>query len=98
MTSCDLWPPGAFVPLTVEGTIVVDGVLASCYASFDHDWAHLLTTPFRWLPWLFESEADREADGPRGRTGTPHARLVRYDMSFNSGVGIHSLLSERVAD
>ncbi|KAF0298165.1 Tiggy-winkle hedgehog protein [Amphibalanus amphitrite] len=56
---------GAFVPLTAEGTIVVDGVLASCYASFDHDWAHLLTTPVRWFPWLFEGEEEREADGPR---------------------------------
>ena len=58
---------GAFVPLTAEGTIVVDGVLASCYASFDHDWAHLLTTPIRWFPGLFEGAADREADGPRGK-------------------------------
>ena len=24
--------PGAYVPLTVEGKIIVDGVLASCYA------------------------------------------------------------------
>ena len=54
------------MPLTAEGTIVVDGVLASCYASFDHDWAHLLTTPVRWFPWLFEDETNREADGPRG--------------------------------
>ena len=55
------------MPLTAEGTIVVDGVLASCYASFDHDWAHLLTTPIRWFPGLFEDAADREADGPRGK-------------------------------
>jgi len=56
---------GAFVPLTAEGTIVVDGVLASCYASFDHDWAHALTAPIRWFPALFEAAEDRDADGPR---------------------------------
>ena len=36
---------GAFVPLTMKGNIVVDGVLASCYASFDHDLAHFVMTP-----------------------------------------------------
>ena len=54
------------MPLTAEGTIVVDGVLASCYASFDHDWAHALTAPIRWFPALFEAAEDRDADGPRG--------------------------------
>ena len=28
---------GANVPLTKEGNIMVDGVLASCYPSADHD-------------------------------------------------------------
>ena len=48
---------GAFVPLTKEGAIVVDGVLASCYGSFDHDVAHLVMTPMQWFPdilkWIF---------------------------------------------
>ncbi|XP_043247312.1 tiggy-winkle hedgehog protein-like [Amphibalanus amphitrite] len=56
---------GAYVSLTAEGTIVVDGVLASCYASFDHDWAHAFTAPLRWMPELFESHATRDDDGPR---------------------------------
>ena len=33
---------GAYVPLTEDGNILVDGVLASCYASFDHGLAHLI--------------------------------------------------------
>ena len=33
------------MPLTEEGNIVVDGVLASCYASFDHDLAHIAMVP-----------------------------------------------------
>ena len=31
---------GAYTPVTVEGNIAVDGVLASCYAFADHDLAH----------------------------------------------------------
>ena len=51
---------GAFVPLTKEGNIVVDNVLASCYASFDHDLAHNMMTPMQWFPeiieWMFGDE------------------------------------------
>ena len=28
---------------------MVDGVLASCYASFDHDVAHISMTPVQWF-------------------------------------------------
>ena len=38
---------GAYVPLTAEGKIVVDGVLASCYADFNHDLAHLTMKPMQ---------------------------------------------------
>ena len=45
------------MPLTKEGNIVVDGVLASCYASFDHDLSHITMAPMQWFPeiieWLF---------------------------------------------
>ena len=48
---------GAFTPVTMEGNIVVDGVLASCYAYCDHDMAHFGMTPIRWFPtftqWIF---------------------------------------------
>ena len=41
----------------MEGNIVVDGVLASCYASFDLDLAHLAMVPMHWYPemtgWIF---------------------------------------------
>ena len=36
---------------------MVNGVLASCYASFHHDLAHIAMTPIRWFPeimlWIF---------------------------------------------
>ena len=39
----------------MDGNIVVDGVLASCYASTDHDLAHLGMTPMHWFPDIVES-------------------------------------------
>ena len=51
---------GAFVPLTMEGNIVVDGVLASSYSSIDHDIAHLGMAALRWIPeivvWVFGND------------------------------------------
>ena len=42
----------------MEGAIIVDNILASCYASFDHDLAHLAITPVHWFPeaikWIFD--------------------------------------------
>ena len=41
----------------MEGTIIVDGVLASCYPFADHDISHFGMTPLRWFPgpveWMF---------------------------------------------
>ena len=48
---------GAFVPLTQEGDIMVNGILASCYASFHHDLAHIAMIPMKLFPkaveWFF---------------------------------------------
>ena len=41
---------GAYVPLTEEGNIVIDSVLASCYTSFDHELAHIGMAPMHWFP------------------------------------------------
>ena len=53
---------GAFVPLTNEGKIVVDGVLTSCYADFDHDLSHLIMTPMQLIPtilgWIFGDDME----------------------------------------
>ena len=46
--------PGAYVPVTTHGNIVVDGVLASCYPSVHHDLAHIGMTPIRWFPEIIE--------------------------------------------
>ena len=38
----------------MEGRILVDGILASCYASIHHDLAHIGMTPIQWFPWAVE--------------------------------------------
>ena len=54
MIKCHLRPKipfaGAYTPLTMEGNIMVDGLLASCYMFFDHDLAHITMTPILWFP------------------------------------------------
>ena len=41
----------------MDGNIIVDGVLASCYAFTNHDLAHIGMTPLPWFPevtkWIF---------------------------------------------
>ena len=45
---------GAFTPVTMEGNIVVDGVLASCYASVPHDLAQIAMIPMKWFPSVLD--------------------------------------------
>ena len=44
---------------------MVDGVLASCYASVNHDVAHIGMTPIRWFPdmihWVFGKDEELSA-------------------------------------
>ena len=51
---------GAYVPLTIERSIMMDGVLASCYPSVDHDLSHIGMTPMKCFPeiveWIFGNE------------------------------------------
>ena len=51
---------GAYVPLTSEGRIIVNGVLASCYADSHHDLAHVAMIPMYMLSnilhWIFGND------------------------------------------
>ena len=48
---------GAYTLVTEKGNIIVNGILTSCYASADHDLAHIVITPIRWyaneIGWIF---------------------------------------------
>ena len=46
---------GAFVPLTMHGNILVDGVLASCYPSVHHDLANIGMKPVQLFPEIMDS-------------------------------------------
>ena len=55
---------GAFTPVTMDGKIIVDGILASCYAFYDHEIAHIGITPMRWFPWLIERIFGKDNKSP----------------------------------
>ena len=56
--------PDAYVPLTMDGNIMVDGVLASWYASFDHDLAHIVMAPMRMFPEIFQWAFGMDNENP----------------------------------
>lgn len=66
---------GAFAPLTRHGTLVVDDVLASCYATVDQQWlAHWALAPLRALHRLAGT-----GSGSGAGTGTHwYARLLYW--------------------
>ena len=55
---------GAYAPLTMEGNIMVDGVLASCYANYDHDRSHFAVAPISWMLGLIEAVFNVHTDSP----------------------------------
>ena len=71
--------PGAYTPLTREGNIVVDGILASCYASTDHDTAHFVRSSLQWIPGLLEWMFDKE-------TGSSNDLYISISKGFSNWV------------
>ena len=57
---------GIWAPLTMEGTLLVDGILASSYASFSHDGSDLALAPVKMFPTLLlDNEQSQHKDGCR---------------------------------
>jgi len=57
---------GIWAPLTMEGTLLVDGLLASSYASFSHHASDLLLAPVKMFPrLLLDDQQSQHQDGCR---------------------------------
>ena len=57
---------GTWSPFTMEGTLLVDGLLASCYASFSHAQSDLVLAPVKMFPrMLLDDEESVKVDGCR---------------------------------
>ena len=57
---------GVWAPLTTEGTLLVDGLLASCYAAFPHSLSDLALAPVKMFPtMLLDDQESLMADGER---------------------------------
>ena len=57
---------GVYAPMTEEGTIVVDGILASCYALVeDQQLAHGAFAPLRYMNYLLPGLVDHGMEPTR---------------------------------
>jgi len=71
-------------PLTEEGTLLVDGILCSCYSSYDHFWSQIAFAPVKFMPFLFEDVQSQYEEGVRGVV-----KVIKY---------IGSMLGLRIID
>jgi len=57
---------GIYAPLTSSGTILVDNILASCYADFlNQGVADTSFLPIKLFPWLLDDQESQHKDGLR---------------------------------
>jgi len=62
----DVTEVGVLAPLTESGTINVNNISTSCYASYPHELAHWAMLPARWWPHIFlEDEESQLKEGAR---------------------------------
>jgi len=54
---------GAYTPATLDGTIVVDGIVVSSYAVVDHNIAHAVLAPLRWTYSISPSFVSSQENG-----------------------------------
>ena len=70
---------GAYAPLTVAGTLIVDNVVASCYAVVDSAWlAHAAFAPLRWWRRVQPSLSPLSSSTKRTREAAPPVGVHWY--------------------
>lgn len=75
---------GAIAPLTRSGTIVVDGIAASCYSDYNHHVAQIAMLPLRYLPhWWFGGSSLRQPQGlhPYAASLLSIRRVLEHSLS-----------------
>ncbi|XP_040922196.1 sonic hedgehog protein A [Toxotes jaculatrix] len=72
---------GSFAPMTVQGTVVVDQVLASCYAAIeDHDLAHWALAPVRLAHWVSSLLFSSQPQGSAQSDGVHWYSKILYQL------------------
>ena len=79
---------GFWAPLTKEGTLLVDGFLASCYASFPHRLAQMAFALVKMFPsQLLDNESSQHKDGVR--------RVVKVFKMIGEMVGLRRKVRDK---
>ncbi|KAM3860522.1 sonic hedgehog protein [Diretmus argenteus] len=72
---------GSFAPVTVQGTVVVDRVLASCYAVIeDHELAHWALAPVRLSHWVSSWLSHPQSRGTAQKDGVHWYSKILYQL------------------
>jgi len=71
---------GVYAPATLEGTVIIDGVVTSSYASVSHELSHAMLAPLRWAYWLSPSLVKTDSHGLHPYTKTLFNMFSKYVM------------------